>query len=138
MSFDVFLMCVRDGEEATFKREVLEEVMGRGAINPDYPLSNVYYADGMSVIYGGDDEDIDSLMFNHFGGDTFFDRLWELADRTGSFLTWPDGECSLAVTCPEMIDQIYPSVIESVGPPIIVRSGKELENAIFTGVVPQG
>ncbi len=72
MPFDFFLSCVRNGDPATFERSLFEEIMGRGAIDPDFPLQNVDYAEGNgSAIYGGEDDDIDGLMFNHFGPGIF-------------------------------------------------------------------
>ena len=46
MGFDLFLNCVRDGETATFKRELFEEIMGRGAVDAKFPLTTVEYIDG--------------------------------------------------------------------------------------------
>ncbi|HUO93705.1 MAG TPA: hypothetical protein VMU22_12320, partial [Rhizomicrobium sp.] len=98
MSMDLFLQCARDGEPSMFPRALFEEVMSRGAIDPEFPLSEVLYVDGgCREIDGGERDAISSLSFAHFGGDIFFDRLWELADRTGSYLMWP-GDPSIAVT----------------------------------------
>jgi len=134
MSFDLFLNCVRDGETATFKRALFEEIIGRGAVNARFPLGTVEYPDGSGgEIYGADseeDEEIDGLMFTHFGGDTLMARIWELADQTGSFLIWPsDGRC-LAVTSAETVRHIPPDLAESFGPPFIVSSGDELDYVI--------
>lgn len=137
MSLDIFLFCVRDGEQATFGRPVLEEVFGRGAIDPQYPLSNVKYGDGGCSIVGAEDGDIDCLMFEHFGGDTFYSRLWELADRTGSFFIWTERERSIAVTNPRTLAQIYRNIGDDFGKPFVVRSGKELEGAIEYGIDAQ-
>ena len=130
MSLDIFLFCVRDGEQATFERSVLEDVFGPGAIDPQYPLLNVKYGDGGCSIIGADDDDIDCLMFEHFGGDTFYSRLWELADRTGSFFIWTERDRSIAVTNPQALAQIYRNIGDDFGKPFVVRSGKELEDAI--------
>lgn len=66
MSFDIHLQCFRNGEPATFKRALVEEIFGRHAINFHLPLTGVNYADrGGAEIYGADDgDDIQSLMFN--------------------------------------------------------------------------
>ena len=137
MSFDIFLVCMRNGEPATFKRTLAEEVMNRGAIDPDLPLLNITYADGGGgVAYIDEDEDIDSVSFDHFGGDTFYNRLWDLMDRTGSFLFWPAVGRKLAVTRPEIVSHIDEDTVEDLGPAFIVRSGKELEDAIEFGIDP--
>jgi hypothetical protein len=43
MSSDIFLQCFRDREPATFERAVFEEIFGRGAVNPQFPLTDVAY-----------------------------------------------------------------------------------------------
>ena len=134
MSFDVHLICVRDGKGATFPRELFEEIMGRGAIDPDFPLWAVTYADGGSQIIGADEENLDGAMFNHFGGDTFFDRLWELADRTNSFFWWPNTHRSVAITRRDIISHIPDGALDGLGEPYFVQTGKELENAIYRGI----
>ena len=137
MSFDIFVMCARKGEQATFKRALFEEIMGRGALDASLPLTNIEYADGMCVAYyDGQKEDLDSTAFDHFGGDTFWDRLYELADRTGSFLVWPDVGRQVAVTRLEMLDEIYPDVAETLGPPYVVKNGKQLELLVLAGLDP--
>lgn len=130
MSMDLFLTCVREGEPSTFPRTLFEEVMANGAIAPTFPLSDVVYADGgCREIDGGAGEAISSLTFAHFGGDTFFDRLWELADRTVSYLLWPgDGPC-VAVTRSDVLAKLDPSMVKDLEA-VVVGSGKELAAAI--------
>jgi hypothetical protein len=55
VSFDIFLVCVKDGETAVFKRDLFEEIFSRGAINPQLPFTNVVYGDGGAQIYGADE-----------------------------------------------------------------------------------
>jgi hypothetical protein len=137
MSFDIFVMCSRKGARATFKRELFEEIMGRGALDASLPLTNIEYADGMCVAYYDEErEDLDSTAFDHFGGDTFWSRLYELADRTGSFLVWPVVGRQVAVTRPELIDEVYPDVAENLGPPYVVANGRQLELLVLAGVDP--
>jgi hypothetical protein len=135
MSFDLFLQTARDGD--TFKRTLFEEIMSRGAINPELPLEDVNYPDGgCREIVIEDEEDIDSASFSRFGGDTFFQRLWELADRTNSFIWWPDVGSPVAVTRQDMISQLPEGVLDAEEDPYVVRSGKELENAILFAIEP--
>ncbi|HTW34411.1 MAG TPA: hypothetical protein VMD53_07330 [Rhizomicrobium sp.] len=137
MSFDIFVMCARKGARATFKRELFEEIMGRGAVDASLPLTNIDYVDGMCVAYYDEEkEDLDSAAFDHFGGDTFWSRLYEFADRTGSFLVWPDVGRQVAVTRPEMIGEIYPDVAEKLGPPYVVKDGTQLKLLVLAGVDP--
>jgi len=136
MSFDIYLQCMRNKEPATFKRSLAEDIMNRGAIAPELPLMNISYPDGSCVAYIDEDEDIDGVSFDHFGGDTFYQRLWELADMTGSFLFWPDLGRKMAVTRANVIQHIDDDTVEGHGPPYIVSSGKELEDAIEFGIDP--
>lgn len=132
MSMELFLECKRDGETASFKRSLFEEIMGRGAVAPQFPLTGVEYADGGALeIDGGEDDDITSLTFSRFGGDTFFDRLWELADRTGSFLWWPGMDRQLAATRDDVANQIDADMVDEMGPPYVVANGKELAEAVL-------
>lgn len=130
MSNDIFLICARKDGPATFKRALAEEIMNRGAINPRLPLTDITYSDGGAEVSIEEDEDIDGGGFGRFGGRTFYDRLWELADRTGSYLVWPDFPPCLAVTRPEFVAYIDEDTVEAHGPPYVVKSGKELEYAI--------
>src|SRR5215472_14579742 len=133
MSMDLFLTCVRDGEPSTFTRALFEEVMGRGAIDPKFPLSDVLYADGgCREIDGGEGDTISSLSFGHFGGDTFFDRLWELADRTCSYVLWPGDRPSVAITRSDILAKLDPKMVKDLGV-VAVGSGKELSAAIEGG-----
>ena len=133
MSFDIHLQCYRNGESATFKRALVEEVFGRDAIDLRLPLTDVRYPDGSGgQIFGADEEDdINSLMFNHCGGATFYDRLYELAHRTRSVLLWPFGKPLCAVTGENTIEDLNPAFLqEPLGPPIFVTSGRELAEGI--------
>jgi hypothetical protein len=133
MSMDLFLTCVRDGEPSDFPRALFEEVMGRGATDPKFPLSEVLYADGgCREIDGGGGDTVSSLSFAHFGGDTFFDRLWELADRSASYLLWPGESPSVAVTRPDVLSKLDPKMVKDLGA-VVVGSGKELSAAIEDG-----
>ncbi len=134
MSMDLFLTCIRDGEGSTFTRAVFEEVMGRDAIGPKFPLTSVRYADGgCNDIDGGEGGTIQTVSFVHFGGETFYDRLWELADRSGSYLMWPNDGPALAVTRAELVAKIDPKMVEELGPPVVARTGKDLGEAIEGG-----
>lgn len=139
MSFDIFLQCFRKGEPATFKRALVEEIFGRHAINFHLPLTGVNYADrGGAEIYGADDgDDIQSLMFNHCGGCTFFDALYELAQRTGSVVIWPTTRSPYcAVTDSETIADLPAGFCdEPLGAPIVVSDGRELDEGIRRSTV---
>src|SRR5690242_14673217 len=126
MSFDIHLQCYRNGDFATFKRALVEEIFGRDAVDLRLPLTDVDYPDGSGgQIFGADDEDdIRSLMFNHCGGPIFYDRVYELAHRTRSVLFWPWGKPICAIPEGTMTSDLDPAFREEpIGPPIVVNSG---------------
>jgi hypothetical protein len=132
VSFDIFLQCCRNGEPATFKRSVVAEIFGPHAYgDPDF--SNVTFPDGSgSCIYVDPGEDIDGMMFNHCGGDDFFQALYELADRTKSVIFWPDTRPSSAITDEATLAYLPPSFVDGrMGPVQLVHSGRELQAYIF-------
>ena len=132
MAFDIFLICIRNGEAASFKRSVLQEIFGPAA-HGDPDFSNVTFPDGSgSCVYVTDADDIQHMMFNHCGGDDFFQALYELADRTKSVVCWPDTRPSSAITDQATWDHLPENFKEaSLGPAQLVRSGRELEAYIF-------
>ncbi len=130
MSFDIFLQRFRNGDKATFPRALFEEIFGRRAIAPTYPLTRVDYPDGSGAdIYGGGDDDIEGLMFNHGGGGLLFDAIYELAQRTQSVVHWPDTAPSVAVADAATISH-FPDGFDCLGPPQIVADGQALMDYI--------
>jgi hypothetical protein len=131
MSFDLFVTPVRNGDTATFRRSVFEEIFTREALEPSSPLNNVRYPDGSSAeIYGCEADDIDGVMFTHFGGETVFSLIIELAERTGSMIFWPDTRPALAVTRASVIDHIPADCVATIGPAKIVSDARELMDYI--------
>ncbi len=138
MSFTLFLICMRNGKSATFKRALFEEVLGRQAIDPTFPLYEVDYSDGgCSEIRNPSEgeEDIESVTFSRFGGNIFFDALWELADRAGAFFVWPGEGRSIAVPNREFLAHV-PADMGAMGPPYVVKNGRELYDALC-GIDPE-
>jgi hypothetical protein len=132
MSFSLYLSCTRNGESAVFGRALFEEIMRPDAINPRSPLLSVNYADGSGCaeIRMAEDDEIERLSFSHFGPGFFFDRLWELAERTNSFFWWPGAERFVAVTNLEMLAHL-PAGLPEGCEPYVVKNGSELYEAIF-------
>ncbi len=134
MAFDIFIACMDNGKSGTFKRALAAEILGRDSVNTKDPLWEVEYRDGSgSCVYCAETEDIDGMMFNHSGGDTFFQRLWELADSTGSMIFWPDSLRSIAVTRSAFVQYLDEDIPERERPPFVVSNGKELQYAIGYG-----
>lgn len=131
MSFDIFLSCVRDGEPSTFKRALAHEILAKGASDADESLEEISYPDGGAEVFCDEADDVDGISFNHAGGATFFERLWELADRTGSMIFWPGGGQSVAVTRADMLPHLPEDLPGGDGSPAaVVGNAKALEDLI--------
>ncbi len=131
MSFDIFVFFYKNGDISPIPRSQFEEIFGREAVDPAFPLTDVQYPDGSrGDIYGAEDDLIESLMFNHCGGPTFNARLFELLDRLGGTLQWPGEAPCYAVTRREVLDHLPPCYSEEWGPPCVGSSFDEIEEAI--------
>lgn len=133
MGLDIFVQCCRNGERAMFSRDLVEEIFGRYALDPPPHLQGATYLDGRAEIYGADKhEEIDHLMCTHSWGTTFFEALYELADRTKSVIYWPGGDIWAAVTDPATLVHLPPGAFDKNGePPAVIADGQELHALIF-------
>ena len=104
MSFDIYLQCFRNGECAYFKREIFEAIFlphsqHVDAYRNDPSFLRVDYPDGSgSDIYCGHEADINHLTFNHGGGTTLFQAMYELAKQTRSVIYWPSETSGAVLT----------------------------------------
>lgn len=133
MSFDIFLQSFRDREVATWSRSLVEEIFGRHIVSGDVAESffRVTFPDGSgSDIYLGTGRDVDSMMFNHSGGDEFFDALWKLADRVQGLIFWPDIRPVFVITDAATLPHIPADFLAAGAPPSVVKSGAEIVTAI--------
>ena len=133
MSFDIFLQHFQNGEVATWQRSVVEEIFGRYVIDREKAngFMRVEFPDGSgSDIYTSKDDEVDCMMFNHSGGQGFFDALWELANRIHGCVCWPAVGPSLVITDASTLTHLPADMIEAVGPPLIVKSGSDIIAAI--------
>jgi hypothetical protein len=133
MSFDIFIQCFRDGEIATFKREIVEEIFGPYAVKRGETggIERVRYPDGGGGdVYYADDEDLNSMMFNHCGGDAFFDALLHFTDRIKGVIYWPGvGVCSV-ITDAAVLAHLPAGFIDGCGPPAFVHDRDGLTETI--------
>lgn len=130
MSFEIYVQ--RDGADGpiSFKRSIVEEVLGSHAIVRDGKLLGVKFSDqDFGDIDGAEEEDVKNLCFDG-GGDKFMQAIWEVAERTKSYIFWIDEPPNLAVTSEEALSLVPEGIIESIGPAKIVRSGRELSDYI--------
>jgi len=127
MSFDIYLQRFRYGLTAPFPRAIAVEVLGRNATALPSPLRRVDYPDGGGAdIYCADADEIAGLTFNHCGGTMFFAALFELAQRTGSVIYWPDLDPSIAVTDASIVEHFPGDGFDRMGPAYIARDHEAL------------
>jgi hypothetical protein len=131
MSFDIFVQCFRNGEMATFKRTVFEEIFGPFIVSREPKFARVQFSDGGGAeIYLDDSDEQSSLMFNHCGGDAFFDALYQLTDRIKGVIHWPGEGPSSVVTDAAVLAHLPADFVEGVGPPALVHDRDGITDAI--------
>lgn len=133
MSFDIFVQCFRNGEVATFKRAIVEEIFGPYAVarQADEGIVRVKYPDGGGAdVYGDNQPELRSISFDHCGGDAFFDALYLLADRIEGVIYWPGVGPSSAITDAAVLEHLPADFIEGCGPPALVRDRDGITDAI--------
>jgi hypothetical protein len=131
MSFDIFLQCGRDGQMATWKREVVDEIFGQYVVHREdtYGFVRLEFPDGGgSVVYMGNEDDIDGMTFNRGGGLNFFQELYRLTDRIQGCLFWPGP--FFVITDAATLNHVPAGLHESGFAPLLVRSGAEIVAAI--------
>lgn len=133
MSFDIFFQCYRNGEPATFKRSVFNEIFGVDT-NPRDPGYDVLeYPDGSGGAVYLSDPDIQHMMFNHCGGDIFWAKVCELLYVTKSVIFWPDEKGNNSVIANTDALKHLPSTwVEDFGEVNIAHNGPELEAFIYS------
>ena len=136
MSFDIFLQCLRNGEEAPIPREMFDAIFG---VHDTHPQSRkrdpgymfVEYPDGSGgAIYSDYEEgkDATGMMFNHCGGPSFWADLYELADRSKSVIFWPSKESFYLYTDEAVVKDVPKRTFEGGGR--LIKSGFEIVAAI--------
>lgn len=135
MSFDIFVQCFRNHEVATFKRAVLEEIFGPYVVDrrPSFMRAEFPDRGGGAEIYSDDEDDLDSVMFTHGGGDPLFDAIYRLVDRIKGVVYWADLPPCCAVTDAATLSHVPVDFIEGCGPAVVAKSGAEIIAAIQRG-----
>jgi hypothetical protein len=131
MSFDIFVQCFRNGGVATFKRAVVEEIFESFAVGYGRHRTCVRFPDGSGAnIYLADGDELDSIMFNHCGGDAFFDALYQLTDRIKGVIYWPGVGVSSAITDAAVLEHLPADFVEGCGPPAVAHDRDGITDAI--------
>jgi hypothetical protein len=131
MSFDIFVQCFRNKEPATFKRAIFDEIFDSFVVDQRKHFLRVRYPDGSgSDIYVDDDDNLESIMFNHCGGDAFFEALYLLAKRTKAVIFWPNVDHISVVTDAETLQHLPSKFVDEDGRPEVVSNGEAITDAI--------
>ncbi|HTJ62272.1 MAG TPA: hypothetical protein VL899_00555, partial [Alphaproteobacteria bacterium] len=130
MSFDIFLNAFSNGATASFNIEVLKAAFGPDARFED-DFSRVRFPDGSGGdIYGADEPEISNLMFNHCGGDAFFEAMLELARRTNGLIFWPSEPATAISPNEDALAHAQPEFLEAFDDVKIARTTEDLRAAI--------
>ena|SRR5579863_3815512 len=132
MSFDIFLAHFENGEVRTFKREIFDRLFGAFTVGtPEPKFMRVRFPDGGGAdIYVENKSDLSGMMFNHCGGDAFYDALYELIRQTGSVVFWPGVGRTSVIADPAVVEHLPANFIESCGQPVLVRDKNGITDAI--------
>lgn len=131
MSYDIFLQCYRNGEPITFKRSVFNEIFETETDPRDPDFEQPRYSDGSGGDIYVDENDIQTIMFNHCGGDIFWTKVYELLDVTQSVIFWPGGGPASVVTSTKVLKHLPDDWTETFGEVHVVHNGRELEALIY-------
>lgn len=132
MSFDLFVQRFENGNAATFSRADFDAVFGPYVTSREPDFVAVAFPDGSgSDVYVDDGETIDSIMFNRFDGDAFFEALHRLAARCKLAIYWPAPDNPIAVTDRSVEPHLPKDFVEDSGPLHIVGSGADIVAAIM-------
>ena len=69
-------------------------------------------------------------MFNHFGGDAFFDGLYRFTDHFKAVVHWPDIAPNSAVTDVAVLEHVPEDFLKACGPPVVVSDGRGIRDAV--------
>lgn len=133
MSFEIYVQRFQNGEKASFARSHVDDLFGP-RMEPHTPgeqFIELIYSEG----YGGtlnirDGQDIDSFTVMSPGGEELFDDLYALIKRAGLVLYWPDEKPSMVIAAEEVRGDLPESMVEALGPGLLVRSGGDIIAAI--------
>ena len=129
MSFDIMLQHFTGGECSTFPRALVESSFGPFVVHRTDSFIRVRYPDDSGADMWFDNvENIDHIMFNHCGGNTFTKAMFELMKRTGSVIYWPGGRAVVADR--SVIDTLPPDIVKALGTPTVISAPQEIRDAI--------
>jgi hypothetical protein len=129
MSFDLVLTCLKDGLPDNFPATIVRQALDPFITSRDGDFCKLSFPDGGSgEMFTDDDEETDGLMISRGSGRDLYDALFDILRQTHSVLFWSFGGC--VVADPSVIPDLPEGLIESLGPPTIVRNGADIVAAV--------
>jgi hypothetical protein len=132
MSFDIFVQKFRGAKPVSFQRSVFDEIFGQFIVDRQHHFLRLRYPDqgGGAEVYIHDGPELDSMMFNHCGGDMFFRDLYELMKRARAVVHWADLPPNCVIPDEAMMKELPQDFIKAVKTPSVVHNGREIVEAI--------
>jgi hypothetical protein len=125
MSFDLNLICLKNGEFDTFPSIIVQNIFEPFVKKRDEDLWFLEFPDGGGGDMLGDrDERTNGVSIHHASGGDIYDALYEVLRQTNSVLIWSFGGCVIADSA--MLAHLPEGLIESVGVPVVVHSGADI------------
>jgi hypothetical protein len=126
VSFDVHLICLRNGEPDMFPAQIVRDAFEPFIESRDEDLWVLAFPDGGGGEMLGEDgtKETNGVSIDHANGADIYDALYEVLRQTNSVLTWSFGGCVVANA--SVIADIPEELIGGNGAPIVVQSGADI------------
>jgi len=135
MSFDMFVIMIRDGD--AFDRAIVERAFAplvRAAEDGDWDFGEKGELSGVTMLVG-DEERIDGFSFNrpprYEDFPEFWEALFDVLRLTPTVLVWPDDEPPIScIGNSAHLDLLPEEFLAHFGTPAIASSGGEIDAII--------
>jgi hypothetical protein len=129
VSFDLFIDRFEAGRSLGAGAKTFERVFGLHSTAVDDKFSRLSFSDG-----GGADAyfgESGAYMFNHFGGEEFFEHLFCFLRESRGIAYWPGEGCSAAVADESVLGELPGAMVAALNP-TVVMSAAELMHVIIS------
>jgi hypothetical protein len=129
VSFDMFVDTFEAGRSVGASAEVFARIFGPHLTATDGKSEHLRLSFSKG---GGADAYVDGsggCMFNHFGGDQFFECLFRFLQEIRGVAYWPAEGCSAAVADDLVLLELPADMVAALNP-AVVRSGAELMKTV--------
>jgi hypothetical protein len=130
MSFDIFVARFRDAKPSAFKRASFEKVFGKFIAEQRTDFVRLRYPNGGAEVYVDDTDDIGSVMFNHCGGDAFWEGVYQFAKEIDGVIWWPNVDHISAIASADILQHLPAMFVDEEAHPTVIANGQELLDAI--------